>query len=422
MKRVPVLLAAIAAASLVAASARAAGEADDKATQGGWREALNASGSLRGAYWSSTRDLDDEQHIPSASAWLKVAPRFGKAASAHIEGWVRRDGDKSQSQMREAYLDLRQGPVDLRLGQQIIAWGRADELNPTDNLTPRDYTLLVPEASDQRFGTVGARAVWHLGDYALTGAWLPRFRSNIFPIGTTPGVTVTREAPHDAGAALKFERTGRGVEWSVSYYDGLDPNPDLVFAGAGPGGLQLALRNHPIRVLGADVAGVLGRYGLRAEAAYTWTSHDEGPNALVKKPFFYGVAGADRTFDNGTYVNLQYYLRHIAGFSDPNAIADPLQRAIALQSALISNQRDATEHGISLRVSHRWLNDTLEVELLGVISLTRGDNAWRPKLTYALSDSLKLTVGADLFRGGRDTYFGRLRDNSLAYAELKYAF
>jgi hypothetical protein len=418
MKLRPVLLALLAASSLGAPPARAA----DEAAAGGWREALNPSGSLRGAYWSSSRDLDDRRNIPSASAWLKLAPRFGQAAAATVEGWVRKDGGKEQSQLREAYVDLRQGPVDLRLGQQIIAWGRADELNPTDNLSPRDYTLLVPETSDQRIGTVGARAVWHLGDYALTAAWLPRFRSNVFPIGTEPGVTVTRQAPNDTGAALKFERTGRGIEWSVSYYDGLDPNPDLVFDGAGPAGLQLALRNHPVRVLGADAAGVAGRYGLRAEAAYTWTDHDEGGNALVKKPFFYGVVGADRTLANGTYLNLQYYLRHVTGFSDPAGIADPLQRQIALQSALVSNQRDRTEHGLSLRVSHRWLNDTLEAELVGVISVTRGDTVWRPKLAYAISDNLKLTVGADLFRGSRDTYFGRLHDNSGAYAELKLAF
>jgi hypothetical protein len=269
---------------------------------------------------------------------------------------------------------------------------------------------------------VAARGVWHLKDYALTAVWLPRFRSNRFPVAPTPGIAVVRQVPDEQGAALKFERSGKGVEWSVSYFDGLDPNPDLVPAGAGSGGLRLALRNHRIRVLGADIAGVAGRFGLRAEAAYTWTRHDATQDPFVKKPFFYGVAGADRTFDDGTYLNLQVYLRHITGFTDPRTIADPPQRALALESALVSNQRDRSEHGVTLRVSHRWLNDTLEAELVGVVSLTRGDHAWRPKVTYAISDALKLTVGADLFRGGRDTYYGRLRDNSLAYAELKYSF
>ena len=36
--------------------------------------------------------------------------------------------------------------------------GRADRINPTDNLTPRDFTLLVPDDEDQRFGTAAIRA------------------------------------------------------------------------------------------------------------------------------------------------------------------------------------------------------------------------------------------------------------------------
>ena len=60
--------------------------------------------------------------------------------------------------IREAYLDLSHGPLDLRIGKQIIAWGRADRINPTDNLTPRDYTLLVPDDDDQRLGTPAVKA------------------------------------------------------------------------------------------------------------------------------------------------------------------------------------------------------------------------------------------------------------------------
>jgi hypothetical protein len=46
----------------------------------------------------------------------------------------------------------------------------------------------------------------------------------------------------------------------------------------------------------------------------------------------------------------------------------------------------------------------------------------RPKLTYAMTDRWKLTVGADVFDGPRRSFFGRLRDNSTAYAEIRYSF
>ena len=60
--------------------------------------------------------------------------------------------------MREAYVNAYLGPFDLRLGKQIIVWGRADALNPTNNLTPVDFRIRSPLEDDIRLGNVGARA------------------------------------------------------------------------------------------------------------------------------------------------------------------------------------------------------------------------------------------------------------------------
>ncbi|MGD0821828.1 MAG: DUF1302 family protein [Desulfomonilia bacterium] len=42
--------------------------------------------------------------------------------------------------INEAYLDIYTGKVDFRLGVQKFAWGRLDEINPTDNLNTMDLT------------------------------------------------------------------------------------------------------------------------------------------------------------------------------------------------------------------------------------------------------------------------------------------
>jgi len=47
------------------------------------------------------------------------------------------NGQIGQIELREAYADLYLGPFDLRAGQQIIAWGRADGIHPTNNPTPQ---------------------------------------------------------------------------------------------------------------------------------------------------------------------------------------------------------------------------------------------------------------------------------------------
>ena len=75
--------------------------------------------------------------------------------------------------LREAYVNAYLGPFDLRLGKQIIVWGRADALNPTNNLTPVDFRIRSPLEDDIRLGNVGARAFLRLGAVRLEGVWMP---------------------------------------------------------------------------------------------------------------------------------------------------------------------------------------------------------------------------------------------------------
>ena len=52
--------------------------------------------------------------------------------------------------LREGYLDLYQffsDYVDVRIGKQIFAWGRADRLNPTSNVSPVATTIWATASS-----------------------------------------------------------------------------------------------------------------------------------------------------------------------------------------------------------------------------------------------------------------------------------
>ena len=59
---------------------------------------------------------------------------------------------------------------------------------------------------------------------------------------------------------------------------------------------------------------------------------------------------------------------------------------------------------------------------MSVLFFTRLDFVVRPKVIYALTDRWKVTVGAAIFRGPPQSFLGRLRDNSTAYAELRWSF
>lgn len=388
--------------------------------------ALNLNGSLRGSYWNISDNPAGRNNPGIAELWLKAAPKPGENSALLLEGWTRAadvaHSAGRQSALREGYVNFSHGAADFRIGKQIIVWGRADQINPTDNLTPRDNTLFIPESDDQRLGTVAAKVTWNFPDIAATAIMLPRFRPSAQPISAAAGIAFDESAPGGNQYALKLEQTGQGVDWSLSYFRGFDLNPDISIQSAAPGALSLSLQHHRIRVLGADAATVLGRYGVRAEAAYTWTEDVAGGDPYVKNPFFYGVLGADRTFFEYLNINLQYYARRIGKFADPDAIADPLARGVAIQQSIFSSQQDKWQQGMSLRIANKWLHETLEAELAAVYDFTRRDYLLRPKIGYAFDDHWSGKLGATLFRGATDTFFGMLKDRSAAYGELRYSF
>lgn len=402
---------------------------DPLLTEGGAPSAfhdLNINGSLRGSYWNISSNPDGRNNPGIAEFWLKAAPKPGENSALLIEGWTRAPdvahSAGRQSVLREGYLNYSHEELDFRAGKQIIVWGRADQINPTDNLTPRDNTLFIPESDDQRLGTVAAKATYNFPGVAATAILLPRFRPSVQPIPHAAGIAFNESVPGGNQYALKLEQSGRGVDWSLSYFRGFDLNPDISIQSAIPGALTLLLQHHRLRVLGADAATVMGRYGIRAEAAYTWTEDEAGGDPYVKNPFFYGVLGTDRTFFEYLNVNLQYYVRKISNFSDPNSIADPLARGVAIQQSIFSSQQDKLQQGMSLRIANKWLHETLEAEIAAVYDFTRKDYLLRPKLSYAFDDHWNGKLGATLFRGNANTLFGMLRDRSAVFGEARYSF
>ncbi len=385
------------------------------------------SGSARAAYWSSSRLLDDKKNLGVGALWLKWNYQLPKGIGLYAEGWARSDnvfkGTDKQYLMREAYADYATDAWDFRIGRQIIAWGRADRINPTDNLTPRNFRILVPEDDDNRFGALAAKARYSFGDYSVTGIWLPDFRANVLPFPQQAGISYDEDVPNSHRAfATKFERSGKDVDWSVSYYDGFDLNPDISVKSVAPSGaMMMLLSHHRYRVLGTDAATALGRYGLRGEFAYARTDDSNGDDPFIKNPFFWGVLGVERTFLSYLNVNVQYFARYVTKFEDPSNV-NPALKEIALTQAVIANQRDRTQHGVTFRISNKWMNETLEGEVAGIWDFTRNGYLLRPKLIYAINDKWKAVAGFDYYGGPDDSFFGRLEKNRGAYAELIYGF
>ncbi len=392
-------------------------------------EQIGATVTFRVGVWSSTKELDPDGPLGAGMLWGKISRPITEKVSVVGDGWTSLRGPfdrgKARGELREAFVSFTSGPLEIRAGRQIIAWGRADGINPTDNLTGQDLTLLAPDDSDRRLGATAVRLAYARGDVTATAIWLPEFRSNRIPVPQMLGDLEASESEWGARQfAVRVEQTGRAVDWSASVFRGRDLSPDL---GTGrqvvrQSGSQLSLSHHDVTVIGADATGNAGRYGLRAEAAYVRTEDRSGVDPFVKNPYLSVVAGGDRTIREHLNVNVQYLYRYVAHFGAASPSASPFVNLVAMSQAELSGQTRRHQHGASARVSYKWFHDTLEAEVAAAGYAEPRGGVLRPKVTYAISDRMKVLVGGEFYRGDPASIFGILRDNSGGYAEVRWSF
>ena len=385
---------------------------------------LELSASFRGGAWTNDRDLSGETLVAVASTRLRAVAKLG-ALDGFAEGYVQAASvNRGHGDLVEGWLRLTAGAFELRAGRQIVMWGRADRLNPTDVISARDYTLLVASDDEQRRGSLMAQIRLGLGLWTIDGFWLPEFRDNRFPLDRLrPGIAVMADQRvHDKGQfAIKIDRSGGRVDFSLSWFHGTDRTRDFVAVAPPTGFIAGVQQQFPqVDVYGGDLAGTAGPIGWRAEVAW---SRYRGANTIYRKnDNLWAVIGADATVGNGWNLNLQYSFRRIFDFQDLNAVQNPIARAVALQSAAVNNQLGRTQNGLTFRVARKFFADTLDVEVAALGFFETGDAAFRPKLTYAINDRVRITAGADIFVGPTLSYFGRVRSLSAGYLQITHGF
>ncbi|MGM0438135.1 MAG: DUF1302 family protein [Bacillota bacterium] len=99
--------------------------------------------------------------------------------------------DSEYDFLKEAYFDYYLENTDLRVGRQIIDWGSAYELNPTDVINPRDFTAEDPTSA--QLGVASIKGDYYF-DYrtSLTGVVVGQHRPS--PIPSVLGTMVDKKA------------------------------------------------------------------------------------------------------------------------------------------------------------------------------------------------------------------------------------
>ncbi len=388
------------------------------------KDILGLSGSVRADYFSKDKSFSGKTGYALGSIWATATPREVGGIRTYFDARLQGQ-DRVLSDLREAYAQTALDNFDVRVGRQITVWGRADKVNPTDAWSTRDYTLLAPNDEDQRLGVASLQGTWNHGAYRVIALWQPEWRPPVLPIPPLPqGISLQNLAPtHPVEQfGIKLDHSGEGVDWSVSYAHSINRTPDLAVLAHGSPGASIGLLYRHVDIIGADAAVPVGQYGLRAEIAYTQTGNRGGNDPLAQNNNVFAVFGAERTFAGELNIDAQYLYRRTFDLRDPESPAAPGIQLLALEERLLSNQLATNMHGASLRINYKVWNETLEMELAGVVWFKNGDTAIRPKVTYAFTDHVKGILGGEIYHGPAQSFFGRFSPTSAAYAELQFGF
>lgn len=381
------------------------------------------------------------------NVWLRhLGPSITQSSSDLIEK------DKINPwnlELREAYVEVYgflSENLDLTVGRQIISWGTADRFNPTSNLNPPDLEDIFDFGRSAGIDAVNLQ--WHFShSTSLQAVYTPFFRpanlptgvyAGLFsiPINLPPGfqvnkysdqlITPRNNIKEAAGVGARVRTFAFNTDISVSYVYGREflPVPENVhITMADPTQPQLLdvhatlvfPRHH---ILGADLAGSIGRVGVWAEAALffpeketvmtTYSPLDTIATPMIeKKAFTKYVVGADYTFRSGTYLNVQY----VRGFLHESGHGN-LNDYLFVQ----------TEHSF-------WQNRLRLQPLAGGISISNRDNPgdnyalfYTPEIAYTGIDNLEIALGGYFFSGEGDNLFAGLKDLNMIRLHFKASF
>jgi hypothetical protein len=388
---------------------------------------------------------------------LSLRARKGGLGDAFGEFRLWQGNDLGQNEMRvtlrEAYVNAFLGPIDIRIGQQVIVWGRADGNNPTNNLTPIDMRVRSPNEDDRRLGNLALRISAFLAPMRLEAIWVPFYAPSHFPsfrLGQSvafadPEVPSNNLANGTLAGRINLE--GAAVDGSVSYLYGTAPLPgisfkELTLEGATPT-LSVAFKPYRQHVVGMDFSTTVSDwFGLRGEAAYKHPVEDGSPD-YEPLPEIHFVVGIDRQI--GDFMGIVQYIGRYTfdwtslpdygidladGPPDMAALAQVEGGPMAVIGAqlkeknrMMRGQLNEWTHMLMTRLAWTFFYETLDLEVMGMFDFTTEEYFARAMAAYDVTDALTLSVGGEIWGGPDGTMSGTIDElMSAGFLELKASF
>lgn len=343
---------------------------------------------------------------------------------------------------------------DLKIGRQVVNWGRSDNLRVTDVLNPLDNREPgLVDIEDLRRPVAMVKGDWYIGRWSFSAIAIPEIRFDLNPplgsdfatftssLGTAETFVVSEEIPDESfdNTEWAFAINGIFSGWDASFYfsrtwrDTPYLRPVLTVTPGPvptvPPSISLEgseLRHSRLTLVGAGANYTIGSWLLKGEIAWidgihytTSTPVDlvffggtgvvEVPTGNVQKSRLDAMGGVEYYGFSNTSVAVEVVSRHIFGFRDD-------------MRALFGDQENRLE--TALRITRNFLNERLELSAVGIVLGNRAQDGSvvRLEARFDLRDALEVAGGVVFYQKGDPVPFDQIARNDRLFFEVKYSF
>jgi len=343
------------------------------------------------------------------------------------------DAYQTQLRLDDTYIVGRlTNDIDLKLGRQIVVWGKSDSIRITDVINPIDNRLpAMTDIEDLRLPTTMAKLDYYLGQWNLSAMLIGESRimqeaaprSEFFAVDSIfvlPGGRSLPEpfpelvTPTSSLDDLQYAFAANGVfsGWDLSFYgayvldqkwhfeEPITPTTPVTSASK-----RVVTR---VGMAGSALNVALGSWLLKSEVAYL--SGIKYNNTTDAKDRLDALVGFDYMGIKDTVFSLEIANRHILEY----------ETKMALQADFV----DENEMQTALRLTRSFSNDTINTSAL----VSMFGDSWqnggftRIWVEYDVMDAVVANVGVVDYIGGDKPLMEANKDNDRIFADIRYSF
>lgn len=317
--------------------------------------------------------------------------------------------------------------IDLKVGRQVVNWGRSETLRVLDVLNPLDNREIgLADIENLRLPVGMIKGDYYFSGWNLSLIALPETRFSKNPsYGSdfySSGSDIEEKEPSDVdGTGWAAAMAGVFSGWDIAFHAARvwNDTPYLRPFFAVPGSpYDVELRHSRINMVGTGgnysfgswlFKGELGAFGDVDYTVSTGSGEIVLPTGTVEKDRLDLMFGIEYYGLSDTVFTLDIVNRHIFDY-------DPAMEPFFYM------QEDQLE--TSLRYDGNFINDRLTVTALVIVF---GDHAQNGSIfrfvgEYELRDSLAISAGLLTYQEGDPPPFDGIEDNDRLFGELKWSF